>query len=249
MAKYFWTYETDLPAGTGFSLYGRQHIIWMLVLFLGIMVIGGLYKKALAGEKPARRIRFAAAFAAMFLQVIQGVYRIALGVYDVGTLPLHICSIASYAVFVHCLLRKPPKWFSEILFFPLLPGALCAILFPDWTHYPEFSFMSCAGFLVHGAIVLYIVLRMADGTVQPSPKRAWAPALFLAVYTVCLIPFDRHFQVNYGFLLTPSPGSPLMFIADIFGTGAGYLFGFGLLVFAVMLLCYALAGVNRGTVL
>lgn len=197
----------------------------------------------LAGEEKclrrARRIRFGTAFAALFLQVIQAVYRIALGVYDVGTLPLHICSIASYAVFLHCLLRKPPKWFSEILFFPLLPGAMCAIVFPDWTHYPAFSFMSCAGFLVHGSIVLYVFLRMADGTVCPSPARAWAPALFLADYACVMIPFDRHFNVNYGFLAAPSPGSPLMFIADVFGTGAGYLFGFGLLVFAVMAFCYS----------
>lgn len=258
----FWTYENDLPNGVGFNLYGWQHVLWMMILAAGIFVILRKYRKfcndADAGNesdkvqagspaadnkisRSARAVRLSAAAAALFLQIAQAVYRIILGVYDVGTLPLHICSIASYAVFIHCLLKKPPKWFSEILFFPLLPGAMCAVLFPDWTRYPAFSFMSCAGFLVHGAIILYILLQITDGTIRPSIKRAWSPWAFLAVYALIMIPFDNHYKVNYGFLAVPSPGSPLIFIANVFPGYPGYLFGFGLLVFFVMLLCYGLA--------
>ena len=64
--------------------------------------------------------------------------------------------------------------------------------------------------------------------------------LFCAVYAVVMIPFDRMTGMNYGFLLVPSPDSPLSGIAALAGNGAGYYIGYALLVLGLMAASYAL---------
>ena len=160
------------------------------------------------------------------------------GMYSRYTLPLHICSLASYAVFAHALFAEKSVILSEVLFFPFLPGAVCALLFPDWTMYPPYSFFSSAGFLVHGAIVIYILLCLNERIIAPSVHRWPIPVVFLVLYTGIMLPFDRAFGVNYGFLNTASPGSPLVWLADIFGAGFGYYVSYGAIVLCVMAMLY-----------
>ena len=127
---------------------------------------------------------------------------------------------------------------SELLFFPFLPGAICALLFPDWTMYPPYSFFSAAGFLVHGAIIIYILLCLDERIIAPSVRRWPIPIAFLVLYAGIMIPFDRAFGVNYGFLNTASPGSPLVWLADTFGAGIGYYASYGAAVIVVMGMWY-----------
>lgn len=234
--KYFWTYETQLPAGEKWQLFRTEHILWLVILIGSAAVLLTVHKR----RKESGSILFGlCAFFSLFWQLAQAVYRIVLGVYDIGTLPLHICSLASYLVFLYAVTKW--KWLGEVLYFPILPGAFLAILFPDWTMYPAVSFMSIAGFLVHWSIDMTVLVAMEDGKLRPSVQRIWSPILFLSIYAAILIPFDHHFAVNYGFLNVPSPGSPLIAIADIFGSGAGYYFGYALIVAACMAVAYGIA--------
>ena len=116
---------------------------------------------------------------------------------------------------------------------------MLACITPDWLDEPPFSFISAIGLLAHGAIILYILLRLKDGTIRPSWKKIWIPAGFLIGYALVMVPFDRHFRVNYGFLITPVPGTPLVLIRNLFGEGFGYLAGYAIFAFALMGLYYA----------
>lgn len=242
--KDFWTYETKLPQREEWHLFGKEHILWLLILVgsaaLLLLVhrkIGRKHKKE-TSEKGSL-LFWCMAWSALLWQIAQAAYRIILGVYDIATLPLHICSLASYLVFLYAVTNW--KWLGEVLYFPTLPGAFLAILFPDWTMYPAISFMSIAGFLVHWSIDMTVLLAMLEGKLCPSVRRIWSPILFLTVYAAVLIPFDHHFHVNYGFLNIPSPGSPLIAIADLFGKGAGYYAGYALIVVACMAAAYGIA--------
>lgn len=260
--KYFWTYETQLPQREEWKLFGKEHILWLLILVgsaaLLLLVHGRVWKKQADGPKfpdktgaiknenakknrkknlGSRLFRFMA-WSSLLWQIAQALYRMILGVYDITTLPLHICSLASYLVFLYALTDW--KWLGEVLYFPILPGAFLAILFPDWTMYPSVSFMSIAGFLVHWSIDMTVLLAIEEGRLRPSVHRIWSPILFLSVYAAVLIPFDHHFKVNYGFLNIPSPGSPLIAIADTFGSGVGYYVGYALVVAVCMALAYGI---------
>ena len=172
------------------------------------------------------------------MQVLPALLIMWKGMYSKYTLPLHICSLASYAVFAHMLFAEKSVILSELLFFPFLPGAVCALLFPDWTMYPPCSFFSSAGFLVHGAIVIYILLCLSERITTPSVHRWPIVIVFLVLYAGIIIPFDRAFGVNYGFLNTASPGSPLVWLADTFGAGGGYYASYGAVVLGAMAVWY-----------
>lgn len=232
--SFFFAEKDMLPEGSGFSLFGESHLIWMICLSTGIFCLALLFH--VGSRRMKTFLLWLSALSSLFWQLAQGLYRLILGIYSVGTLPLHICSLASYLVFLHLLYH--PAWLSEILYFPLFIGPWFAIIFPDWTMYPAWSFMSCAGFIVHASIVLYILLQIEAGTIRPSLKNIYAPVLFMTIYAAVLIPFDHHFRVNYGFLASPSPGSPLIWIAAHFGSGIGYYAGYALLVFAIMMIAY-----------
>ena len=232
---------------TGFETFGPEHLLWLVILAAAGTV---LYRAASVqngyhGTVLPERVMLAAAVLPVLGRVLPALYEIRKGIYGPDSLPLHVCSIAGYGCLVHFVLsHKAYRSFqvlSELLFFPGLPGALLALLFPGWGWCRPFSFLSICEFLGHGGIVLYVLLRLRDGGICPGLQRAWIPVLFCAVYALVMIPFDKMTGMNYGFLLFPSPDSPLSGIAALAGTGIGYYAGYALLVLGIMAASYALA--------
>ena len=231
---------------TGFETFGPEHLLWLVILAAAGTV---LYRAAFAksgqnGTVLTERVMLAAAVLPVLGRVLPAFYEIRKGIYGPDSLPLHVCSIAGYGCLVHFVLsHKAYRSFqvlSELLFFPGLPGALLALLFPGWGWCRPFSFLSICEFLGHGGIVLYVLLRLRDGGICPRLQRAWVPVLFCAVYALVMIPFDKMTGMNYGFLLFPSPDSPLSGIAALTGNGIGYYAGYALLVLGIMAASYAL---------
>ena len=214
-----------------FSLFDQSHIIWLALTAVVIAVI------LVIGRRTEHLVRFLGV-TALLLHLLESGFRIVEGSYGIDTLPLHICAITSYLVFVHCLWPHPV--IGEILFCPGIAGALCALLSPDWTDYAPFSLLSIAGFLSHIAIIAYVLYALRIRLITPSVRKWHIPALFLAVYAAVMIPFDRHFGVNYGFLNAPSPGSILVPLAQISGGKAAYYVGYGLLAACGIAVCYGL---------
>ena len=246
---------------TGFETFGPEHLLWLVILAAAGTV---LYRAAFAksgqnGTVLTERVMLAAAVLPMLGRVLPAFYEIRKGIYGPDSLPLHVCSMAGYGCLVHFVLSHKAyhsagggkaalaagrltvlQVLSELLFFPGLPGALLALLFPGWGWCRPFSFLSICEFLGHGGIVLYVLLRLRDGGICPGLQRAWIPVLFCAVYALVMIPFDKMTGMNYGFLLFPSPDSPLSGIAALAGTGIGYYAGYALLVLGIMAASYAL---------
>ena len=232
---------------TGFETFGPEHLLWLVILAAAGTV---LYRAAFAksgqnGTVLTERVMLAAAVLPVLGRVLPAfLYEIRKGIYGPDSLPLHVCSMAGYGCLVHFVLsHKAYRSFqvlSELLFFPGLPGALLALLFPGWGWCRPFSFLSICEFLGHGGIVLYVLLRLRDGGICPGLQRAWIPVLFCAVYALVMIPFDKMTGMNYGFLLFPSPDSPLSGIAALTGNGIGYYAGYALLVLGIMAASYAL---------
>ena len=231
---------------TGFETFGPEHLLWLVILASAGAV---LFRAASVQNGQGRnvmteRVMLAAAVLPVLGRVLPAVYEIRKGIYGPDSLPLHVCSMAGYGCLVHFVLsHKAYRSFqvlSELLFFPGLPGALLALLFPGWGWCRPFSFLSICEFLGHGGIVLYVLLRLRDGGICPRLQRAWVPVLFCAVYALVMIPFDKMTGMNYGFLLFPSPDSPLSGIAALTGNGIGYYAGYALLVLGIMAASYAL---------
>ena len=203
---------------TGFETFSAGHLIWLAICTL-IAAAELVILKKTAEDRSSAFFRVSAC-AVFILHILESLYRIYEGSFDIGTLPLHLCAIAAYLIPVHTVF--PCRFLSAALFCPCLPGSIAAILFPDWTAYPPFSPLSILGFLSHTAIAAHIAALIAGGRYKPSFRDLPLSAVFLALYAAVILPFDMRFGTNYGFMLYPVGGTPLTLLAEIGGNGAGY---------------------------
>jgi len=232
--EHFFTLEENLPAGAGFSLFGREHIAWLLIAAaLGAALCLCFRRASDAGRG---RLRRALGIAVLVCEGLKDGNLIAQGAFGIGYLPLHLCGLAVFFTLWHSL--RPGETVGNFLYSTCMPGAAFALVFPDWTAYPALSYHSVVGFLVHTLLVVYPLMLVAGGALRPRARylpRCFAILLALAVP---IYVFDRALQVNYMFLLRPSPGSPLEWFAALLGV-PGYLLGYLPMLALVWLLLYA----------
>jgi uncharacterized membrane protein YwaF len=134
-------------------------------------------------------------------------------------------------------------YLADVQYALCLPGALSALLFPDWTIYPAVSFMSIVGFVNHGLLVASGCYAIFDKHFTIHIKHLWRPVSFLAVLVPVMYAFDRHYNANYLFLLWPSPNSPLVAVERI--CAPYYLVGYAGLVLIFMVVWYGLGMVAK----
>jgi hypothetical protein len=97
--------------------------------------------------------------------------------------------------------------------------------------------MSLEGFLIHGAVLLYVCMCLSEKTIVPVWNKIWKPAVFLVIWSIPVYIFDHVFFVNYGFLYEASYGSPLAGIQEQYGA-AGYFAAYGGIILAFLILFY-----------
>lgn len=222
----------------GFNAFSPQHILWMcLFLIAGAVTVRFFPSSG----------RNAGAVLAVLGRILPGLYEIGKGAYGLSSLPLHVCAMAGYGCFLHRILAHVNVQndaiitvLSELLFFPGLPGAILALLFPGWGYLPPFSFLSICEFLGHFGIILYVVTSMRERVLRPDRYRVFIPTCFCILYFALIYPFDQATGMNYGFLLLPAPDSPLSWIAAVTGGGIGYYLLYALAVLGAMGICYTL---------
>lgn len=229
----FFTYETNLPADAGFSLYSAPHLCMLAVIIVFCFYGSRRFRaKPFNQQEQITHILGAVILCMEIVRILVYAYMGGMNIYE---LPLHLCGITVYLCALHSLWK--PDWLGQVLYSLCLPGAWCALLFPDWVVYPFFSFASLHSFAAHGLLVLYITIQTASGAIRPSLSAVWKPVLFLCIVVPPVMWFDRHFNANYMFLQLPSAGSPLVFLSNFAGGNlAGYLFLFAVVIFCVMAL-------------
>ena len=237
----FWTYSDDIPDGVGFDQFSLYHICW-LILIIAISVILSIYFSGQDKRKKDRILKIIGSMLVflIFLRIIVLYAGKHMSVYE---LPLHLCSLAGFVCFFHAFL----KWdfLGQVLYSLCLPGTVFALIFPDWSYYPAFNFITFQGFIFHGGIVVYTVLGLVGEDIRPSIFKMWKAIVFLVIIVPVIYIFDRHFDVNYMFLLRPSPDSPLEWIDNKFGR-LWYLPGYAVLVMAVVTLMNVIYGAIHG---
>ena len=181
--KYFFTYETKIPDGIGFKLFGIWHILCLLLCLAVTVVSLHWYWKAKAQKK-----------------------------------------------------QKFEKTIAMSLYALCLPGAILALLFPNWNAYPLIHFISLEAILFHLGIILYVTCLLTSHEIVPQMKKMWQVIVFLAVVVPPIYVFDKKYQVNYMFVNRPSGGSPLEWLAQWMGN-PGYLLGYaGLILLCIFLM-------------
>ena len=214
-------------------MFSRGHLLWLLAALAAWLLLCRRYKRAF----PARRARMrrTAAGAALAIELLRALLLMLAGEYGIGRLPLHLCALAIYISFLHAL--RGGELTGQFLYAFCMPGAACALLFPDWSGYPAFHFISVSSFTLHILLVGYTLMLVIGGDLRPDTRRAPACLGIMLLIAVPVYIFDRLMGTNYMFLNWPSPGSPLEWFA--FLGRPGYLLGYLPLLAAAWAVIYA----------
>ena len=214
MAQIF-CFSADLPPDCGFPLFGGFHLAMLTLILVLCLESGQLLRRY---PRLSRGLsRYMALSEIVRLLILAG-----MGHLTVDVLPLHLCSLAVWLCVVYAV--RPIRWIGQTLYTLCLPGAIAALLFPDWTVYPPYSYFCLHAFAIHTAAVLFILLQLHSGSIQPGWRLMYQPVLFLAALVPILLCFNRMFRTNYLFLSQPSRGSPLVLLECLpFGYRTSYL--------------------------
>ena len=225
---YFFRYESEIPRGSGFLLFGRAHLVWLSAIAAAIFT-GCVWIRRLPPQSQRRMLQLVGRFA-LAMEVLRIYYLLWRGYLTVYELPLHLCGLAVFLCAADTFWDW--DWLQQVLYGLCLPGAVCGLLFCDWTRYPLWNFTNLHSFVIHGTLVLYPALAMACGRLRPRRGGIKKTGWFLLAITPPIWLFDQLTGANYLFIRVPSPGSPLEWMAQRLGN-PGYLLGYFALVAAV----------------
>ena len=91
---------------------------------------------------------------------------------------------------------------------------------------------------------MYPILMLKAGYGDLSVRHIYYDILFLAASVPPIYIFDRKFGCNYMFVDHAPKGTPLELIESVTGSG-GYIAGYTVFAFAVILLIYAIIHASR----
>lgn len=229
--KNFFKYQSDYPSGSGFFLFGKTHMIWLIVILVVCVVsTKWIMKKDKQYRNKMNKILGC-------IMPVMGLYRdftlLLTHHFAIGYLPFHLCSMALWIGAVYVITKN--RYVGVIYVWLCVPGAIAALLFPDWTMYPFFNYMHIHAFLAHGCIVTLGMWLFFTGEICPSWKEIWMPLSFALTGSIILYPFNAYFYTNFWFLNEPSVGSPLITIYHSVGKH-WYLLGYGIFCVFILIL-------------
>ena len=230
----FFTPEPLLEGRTGFDLFSLGHLSALALCLALVAWLCCTYQRA-DGEQRRRRRRGMGGAVLLCEGWRMGNFLIH-GCLSVRYLPLHLCSLAVFMTFAHS--RRGGENLGELLYCAGLPGALLALLFPNWGCYALWQFHSLLGFLSHALLVAYPLMLVLSGELRPSLRRLPGCLGHLCAIAGAVYVFNLLFDTNYMFLRRPSPGSPLAWFAGWWGE-PWYLLGYVPMLTLVWTLLYA----------
>jgi hypothetical integral membrane protein (TIGR02206 family) len=219
---------------SGFQTFGATHLLMLAGLGLIVALLCSFYRRL--GAVRGRFLLMIPAVLALLQEAMkQLVLLTTLDDYPIGELPLHLCGLFLFINFAYVL--RPNRYMGEMLYCMGLPGALMALITPDWSAYPLMNFFCLHSFTVHAWMIAIPLMLLFSGQLQPNYKNVWVPALFLAVISLPIYFFNKAVGANYLFLASPPADTPLVAIQGITGAGL-YIPGLAVLVAVVWFFMY-----------
>lgn len=217
----FFLYETELANQTGFKLFGFCHFMWLFGILIFIWLTGKWYVKL--RKEQQTKIKYFLGMVFVVVALYRDIVLLLTGHFNVGFLPLHLCGMALWIAV--CYVWTGNRFLGVVYILLCIPGAVGALLFPDWTVYPFFNYMHIHAFISHGLVVMFGLWLFWSGELVPKWKELWMPLVFGVVGFFGIYPINHWLGTNYWFVNFPSAGSPLVWIFEVTGR-KWYLFGY-----------------------
>ena len=224
-----------------FERFCPEHIGMLIVIAIAITI--GLLLIRKGSDKSVRTLLIILSVMALSGEILQDILLIRDGGNLIEFLPLHLCNLGLFVNLIASFTRgKIQSFFSEISVILILPGAVGALIFPDWTYRPFWSYLPLLCFFTHSLLVFIPLTFLVKKKAHISFRHFWYSYLFLLVVTPPIYLLDKHTGVNYMFLLCPPGNTPLEWIEKLLGEN-NYILGLILLVTVILLIEYSIYAV------
>lgn len=209
----FFVSEDNIPDGVGFKLYDSTHLVWLGIFVLLCVLSVTVYQKL--NVKHRNIMRIGIAITVITLETIKNCVAAAIGDFGIGHLPFHLCGINVLLV-TFCIFKRN-KTVESFLYYIGIPGALLALLTPDWTNMPCLNFFHIHSFIIHMFLVLYPLVLVASGDLKPDLKSMPKCILLLIGFSIPALILNIIFDTNFMFLMNTAGIGFLQIFKDIFG--------------------------------
>ena len=231
MIRMFFVTNEDLPEGVGFQTFGLTHLLWLLA-GLVFWVAACIFFRRLSPDRRKTVLKVLGAY--IFLQeMVKNLVLLLLGKFSWGYLPFHLCGINILLIAFDTV--KQTKTVRSFLYYFAIPGAMLALLFPNWTETPVWNFFHIHSFTIHILLVLYPLLLVTTGQADTDLRSALKGVGLLAAMAVPVYGLNLLWDTNFMFLMQPDSGNPLEFFETLLGS---HLWGFPILLPVVILVMY-----------
>lgn len=230
--KYLLATSGTIEKGVGFAMFDACHLTWLAGFAVFTVLCCLLYRRL--GAVGRRRMRIAMAAAIVADEGLKMATLFIGGNFSVNYLPLHLCSINLFLIAWHAF--RPSKTLDNYLYVACVPGALAALLFPNWTALPPTSLMHIHSFTFHMLLACYPLMLLVGGDIRPQVKTLPKVAVLLACLVAIAATANEIFGTNFMFLSYASRSNPLYWFEKHFGD---HLWGYAVLVPLLVVGMYA----------
>ncbi len=227
----FFLTKEAIPEGVGFSTFGLTHLIWLVSLSILGLILIVTYRKLDTNKRNVMRI--VVGLIVVFHEIFRDIGVIAVDKFTFADLPLHLCGIN--ILLVGFDLIKKTDIVRNFLYYFSIPGALLALLFPNWTMLPCMNYFHINSFGVHAFLVIYPLMLVISGEVQPKIEIMPKCIILLVCMAIPIYIVNLLCDTNFMFLMEPETGNPLGLFEKYLGN---HLWGFPILLPVVMFAMY-----------
>ena len=224
-----------------FSHFGQEHIITLAVILLLIAV--GLIISSKLSEKNAQILIRILSVTVLLGEALQDILLVRDGGNIMEFLPLHLCNLGIFVNLAASFTKgRVSSFFMEISVILIMPGAIGALLFPDWNYRPFWSYLPILCFLTHALLVFIPLFFLVRKKARITFRHFFYPYLFLLIVTPPIYLLDRKMDLDYMYLIYPPAKTPLEWIWNL-SDGKLYIAGLAVLVTLILLLEYSVYGI------
>ena len=234
MWQYFWSYQTDLPAGSGVDFYGPTHLAWLAgslaLIVLTILVYRRLSKQA------QWYLQLTLALLMIGGYFVRWIWFALMGHYNVvEMLPLQLCNLTAFLELAAILFGS--TYLKEFGYACGLSGGMVSFLLPTMGPYPFWHFYYLQFVAAHLILILLPAIWIWGDGFRPSWRRL--PRVFALVLLIAAVDVLLNSLIgsNYLYLNFVPAESSLKTVGEVLGN-PGYQFAMAGLLFLVWLVQY-----------
>jgi len=164
--KYFFSYETEIPAKAGSSLFGATHLVWMFISFLLVAFIVLLYKRTRQDKR--RKFMITIAVSLIMCEVVRSGWYIWLGEWTLDkSLPLELSRIM---LFIEAFaILKNSRYLKEFTYACGL-FSVAAFIAPNILQYPIIHLNTIRYSIAHILIIVVPIIWIVGDGFRPDVK-------------------------------------------------------------------------------